>query len=127
MKTLMLHGSDAGLRQVRLDGLEVHEDLALVVGGATRVDLAVPDGCLEWRRHPFVDRIDRLHVVVAVEEDRRLPGAPSQSAYTTGFPGVSISRTFCIPIRVSSPAVHSAQRRTSAACAGSALTLGMAR
>ena len=32
MNTLMFTGSDAGLLQPGLDGLEVHEDLALVVG-----------------------------------------------------------------------------------------------
>ena len=61
----------AGLLQVRLDGLEVHEHLALVVGRSARVDLAVADGRLKGRRLPQLDRIDRLHVVVAVEKDRR--------------------------------------------------------
>ena len=66
-----VHRQPAVLLQVRLDGLEVHEDLALVVGRAARVDLAVADGRLERRRLPQVERIDRLHVVVAVEQDRR--------------------------------------------------------
>ena len=61
----------AGLLEVRLDRLEVHEHLALVVGGAARVDLAVADRRLERRRFPQIERIDRLHVVVAVEQDRR--------------------------------------------------------
>ncbi len=61
----------AGLLQMRFDRLEVHEDLALVVGRAARVDLAVADRGLERRRFPQVHRIDRLHVVVAVEEDGR--------------------------------------------------------
>ena len=61
----------AVLLQVRLDRLEVHEHLALVVGRAARVDLAVADRRLERRRLPQVERIDRLHVVVAVEQDRR--------------------------------------------------------
>ena len=69
----------AVLLQVRFDGLEVHEDLALVVGGAARVDLAVADRRLERRRLPQLDRIDRLHVVVAVEEDRRRALRASQS------------------------------------------------
>ena len=64
----------AALLQVRLDRLDVHEHLALVVGGAARVDLAVAHGRLERRAGPQLDRIDRLHVVVAVEEDRRLAG-----------------------------------------------------
>ena len=72
MKNLMLSGSAPPLLQVRLDRLDVHEHLALVVGGAAGVDLAVADGGLEGRAGPQVHRIDRLHVVVAVEEDRRL-------------------------------------------------------
>ena len=68
---LDVHRQPAVLLQVRFDRLEVHEHLALVVGRAARVDLAVADGRLERRRLPEVERIDRLHVVVAVEEDRR--------------------------------------------------------
>ena len=75
----MFTGRRAVLFQVRFDRLEVHEDLALVVGRPARVDLAVADRGLERRRLPQVERIDRLHVVVAVEEDRRRAGAPSQS------------------------------------------------
>ena len=70
---LDVHRQAAVLLQMRLDGLEVHEDLALVVGGAARVDLAVADRRLEGRRLPQLDRIDGLDVVVAVEEDRRRP------------------------------------------------------
>ena len=69
--TLHVHRQPAVLLQVRFDRLEVHEDLALVVGGAARVDLAVADRRLERRRLPQLERIDRLHVVVAVEQDRR--------------------------------------------------------
>ncbi len=59
------------LLEMRLDRLEVHEDLALVVGRAAGVDLAVAHGGLERRRRPQVERIDWLHVVVPVEENRR--------------------------------------------------------
>ena len=61
----------AGLLHVRFDSLEVHEDLPFVVGRAARVDLVLAHGRFERRRFPEVDRIDGLHVVVAVEEDRR--------------------------------------------------------
>ena len=61
----------AVLFQVRFDRLEVHEDLTLVVGRPARVDLAVADGRLEGRRFPQLQRIDGLHVVMPVEEDRR--------------------------------------------------------
>ncbi len=63
----------AGLSKVRLDGLEVNEELALVVGGAAREQLLVADGRLERWRRPLVERIDRLDVVVAVDEHRRRP------------------------------------------------------
>ena len=55
------------------DRLEVHEDLTLVVRGATRINLAFPNGRLERRRFPFVQRVDRLHVVVPIKEDGRRP------------------------------------------------------
>src|SRR6188768_2415820 len=55
------------------------------------------------------------------------PGAPSHSPYTTGLPGVSISRTFSSWMRRISAAVHSAHFRTSPACSGKALIDGMAR
>ena len=66
-----VHRQLAVLLQMRLDRLEVHEDLALVVGRSAGVDLAVADRRLEGRRLPQVERIDRLHVVVAVEQNRR--------------------------------------------------------
>ena len=72
MKNLKLSGRRAGLLHVSLDRLDVHEDLALVVGRAARVNLAVAHRRLERRRRPEIQRVDRLHVVVAVEEDRRL-------------------------------------------------------
>ena len=77
----------AGLLQVRLDGLEVHEDLALVVGRAARVDLAVADGRFKRRRLPQLDRIDRLDVVVAVEEDRRRTFGAQPVAVDDGVAG----------------------------------------
>ena len=64
--------------QRRLIGLEQREDLALVVHGPPGIQLSVPHGGLEWRGDPLVDRIDRLDIVVAVAEHRRLaldPGA----------------------------------------------------
>ena len=52
-------------------GPQVEMDLALVVRRAAREDAAVLDARLERRPHPQVERIDRLDVVVAVDEDRR--------------------------------------------------------
>ena len=45
-------------------------DLALVVGGAAREDAPVLDARLEGRPHPLVEGVDRLDVVVAVDDDR---------------------------------------------------------
>ncbi len=56
---------------VRFDGLQMHEHLALVVGSSAREEIAVAHRRLERRRGPLLDRIHRLHVVVAVDEDRR--------------------------------------------------------
>ena len=72
MKNLMLTGRLPAFLMYASIGLDVHEHLALVVGRAARVDLAVANRGLERRRGPEIERIDRLHVVVAVEEDRRL-------------------------------------------------------
>ena len=52
----------------------VEEDLALVVGGAARVQPVAVDGGLERRVLPEVERRDRLHVVVAVDERGRRAG-----------------------------------------------------
>ena len=71
MINLMLSGSAPRLLQVRFDRLEVHEHLALVVGGAARVDLAIAHGRLEGRRLPEIDGIHGLHVVVPVEQNGR--------------------------------------------------------
>ena len=117
----------AGLLQVRLDGLDVHEHLALVVGRAARIDLAVAHGRFERRRRPQVDRVDRLHVVVAVEENRRLAGRVEPVAVDDRVSRRLDEADVLHPGCAKASAVHSAVRRTSAACSGSALMLGIAR
>ena len=62
----------AGGLQQALDGFDLDVDLALVVAGAARVDVVAAHFGLERRRLPLVQRIGRLHVVVAVEQERRL-------------------------------------------------------
>src|SRR5262249_44958563 len=54
------------------------EQLPFVVGGATRIDLSVFLYWLEWRRIPSVLHRSRHHVIVAVDQHRRLvpAGAP---------------------------------------------------
>ena len=86
---------------------------------AARVDLAVADRRLERRRLPQLQRIDRLHVVVAVEQDRRRASARRASRRRRPDCRASrSSRTFCRPMRRISSAHHSAQRLTSSACSG---------
>ena len=59
-------------------GLDEGHQLALVVLGAARDDDLSPvgmvgDGRLEWRTVPKTERIDRLHVIVTVEQHVRPP------------------------------------------------------
>ena len=69
----------AGL-QVRLQRLDVDEQLPFVVGRAAGVDLAVLHDRLERRRVPAVFDRRGHHVVVAVDEDGRfVRPAPSHS------------------------------------------------
>ena len=65
------------LARQKLRRLEQQVGVALVVGGAPRVQVAVADLRLERGRLPEVERRRRLHVEVAVEEDgRRTPAPP---------------------------------------------------
>src|SRR5690606_23618652 len=57
--------------QVRLDAAYVKEELTLVVDGAARVHAPVAHVRLERRRRPQVERLRRLDVVVAVDENGR--------------------------------------------------------
>jgi hypothetical protein len=70
---LQRHGGagPAGDRQVRLQPEQVEQHLTLVVDGPAREQLVADDRRLERRGLPQLDRIDRLHVVVAVEHDDR--------------------------------------------------------
>ncbi len=61
-------------RQVRLGGLGVHEHLALVVTRAAGVQGAVVPSWVERVGGPLLQRVGRLHVVVAVHDDGRLVG-----------------------------------------------------
>ena len=54
--------------------LQRGEVLALVVAGAPGEHRAVTDRRLEGRRDPFLERVGRLHVVVAVDRQQRLAG-----------------------------------------------------
>ena len=66
--------------QQALDGQELGQVLALVVGAAAAVQAAVADLGLERRAGPGVQRVGRLHVVVAVDEHGGGPGRPGPVA-----------------------------------------------
>src|SRR5690606_15382079 len=68
---LQVYGQRPLCLQVGLGCLDVHEELPLVVARAAAVKLAVATARLEWRRHPFVERIGRLYVVMPVNEHGR--------------------------------------------------------
>ncbi len=57
-----------------LDRLHRDHVVALVVCASTRVEDAVADVGFEWRRCPLVQRVGRLHVVVAVNREVGLAG-----------------------------------------------------
>ncbi len=69
-----VEGRLAGGIAERLIRPEKTEDLAFVVCRTAGVQLAVPNRRREGRCDPFVERIDRLNVVVAVDQQRRGPG-----------------------------------------------------
>ena len=69
---LDVHRKRPGRLEPGLGGLQVGEHLALVVGGPSGVEVAVADGRLERRREPGLQRLGRLDVVVAVDEQGRL-------------------------------------------------------
>ena len=107
-------------------GVQVH--LALVIGGATGIDAPVLDARLEGRPLPEVERIDRLHVVVAVHQHRR---------GTVGVQPVGIddrdARPSPRPPRAPAPSASAARPGSrprvcmSAACSLSVEMLGMRR
>ena len=68
-----LSGSAPALGVERLGDLQGDEHRPLVVGRAAGVDAAVAHGRLERRRLPLRLVSRRLHVVVAVDENRRRP------------------------------------------------------
>ena len=127
-RNFTLTGRLAGGLQQPFDGLDLDVDLALVVAGAARVDVVAAHFGLERRRLPLVQRIGRLHVVVAVEEDGRLAGrAQPLARRPADCPRLrSVRRWSCRP-RCSSSRANSAARRISGLCSDSVLMLGMRR
>ena len=64
----------------------MHPDLALVVDGAAGVEVAIADLRFERGRAPLVERIDRLDVVVAVDERCRERGIHEALRVHRGVP-----------------------------------------
>src|SRR5580693_1179153 len=54
--------------------LQMNVDLAFVIGGAAAEKIAIAHGRFEGGRGPKIERFRRLHIIVAVEEDRGLAG-----------------------------------------------------
>lgn len=59
----------------RFQGLKVDMNLALVVGRAAPVDVAVADGGLKGGRSPKVQRLGGLDIIVAIKKDGRFAGS----------------------------------------------------
>ena len=58
----------------RVQRADVDVHLALVIGRAAAEQISAANGGFEGRRSPQIQRLGRLHIVVAVEQDRRLAG-----------------------------------------------------
>ena len=68
-----VHRQPAGRLEPCLGGREVDVDLALVIGGTAPVDASVLDDRFERWLLPEVERVHRLDVVVAVDDDGGRP------------------------------------------------------
>ena len=106
-----------------------HPELALVVGGAPRVEPLAADGRLERVRLPEIERRRRLHVEVRVAKTVGASSAFCDARISPITSGRSPHGTSSAspPLRRILSAIHSAAATTSSACAGSALTDGMRR
>ncbi len=54
-----------------LQGLHMHPHLPLVIHRPTRVQVAIPLRGLKRRRHPLLQRLRRLHIIVPIQKHRR--------------------------------------------------------
>ena len=74
-----IHRQGALLTQGLGDTEDVGEDLTLVVRRTPGVDPSLRDAGLERRGGPALQRIGRLHIIVAVDQDRALRGIPGST------------------------------------------------
>ena len=81
-----VHRQLAFFAQRLADAEDVREDLALVVRRAARINDSVAHDGLEWRRGPLGERLDRLHVVVAVDHHRAAAGLVLVARGDDGMP-----------------------------------------
>ena len=102
--------------------LDLVQGLALVVDGAAGPALAVDDHRVERRRGPLLERVDRLHVVVAVDQHgrRRRPGVQPVAVDRRTAAGLAARPRAPGRPDGSRSAPNSADARTSAARSGSA-------
>ncbi len=59
----------------RFERFQVDVHLSFIVGSAAPKDIPVANFRLEGRRGPEFERLGRLHVVMAIEKNRRLAGS----------------------------------------------------
>ena len=65
-----VHGKLFPRGEMRFERFHVQEELPFVVHRPARKDLSVTHRRLEGRRRPEVERLGRLNIVVAVDENR---------------------------------------------------------
>ena len=108
-------------------GHDVGVGLALVVGRAAGEHPTADDDRLEGRRRPQVQRIDRLDVVMAVDQDRRRSGRVEPVRIDDRMAAGLVRSACSRPAASSASASQSAARRQSSRWSGSAEMLGMRR
>src|SRR5207248_946470 len=68
----------------RLQRLQMNVDLAFVGGGPAAKEIAIANCGFKRGRGPKLERLGRLHVVVSIEEDCRLPGSSQRFRINQG-------------------------------------------
>jgi hypothetical protein len=58
----------------------MHIELAFIISGSAGIYITIFYYRVEWRMIPQIKGIDRLDVIVSIDKNSGLPGAPSHSA-----------------------------------------------